>query len=117
MSRFPYTDRLEYIKAPQPISEADTARVREIVAEVRRDVAARGDAALRDYTRKFDGVEVGELRVTDAEIEVARLACDAELAEGTRFAIERITAFAKAQLATLAPLDIEVLPHERRLGG
>jgi sulfopropanediol 3-dehydrogenase len=110
MSHFQYTDRLEYIKAPQPLSEADTVRVREIVAEVRRDVAARGDAALRDYTRQFDGVEVGELRVSDAEIEAARLACDAELVEGTRFAIERITAFAKAQLATLAPLDIEGLP-------
>jgi sulfopropanediol 3-dehydrogenase len=107
---FPYDDRLHYIKAPQPISAADDARVRELVANIRRDVAARGDAALRDYTRQFDGVDVAALRVSDAEIEAARLACDPDLLEGMRFAAERIGAFAQAQLATLSPLDIEVLP-------
>ncbi len=110
MAGFPYANRLDYIKAPQPISEADDARVREIVANVRRDVAARGDAALRDYTKQFDGVDVDELLVSEADIEAARLACDEELLEGMRFAIERVTAFAEAQLATMQPLDIEVLP-------
>ena len=110
MSEFPFSERLEYIKAPQPVSTADDARVREIVADVRRDVAARGDAAFRDYTKQFDGVDVDELRVSDADIAAARLACDDELIEGARFAVERITAFAQAQLATIRPLDIEVLP-------
>jgi hypothetical protein len=70
-------------------------------------VAARGDAALRDYTKQFDGIAIDELRVSDADIEIARRACDDELLDGMRFAIERITAFAQAQLATLKPLDIE----------
>lgn len=110
MTRFPFADRIEYIKAPQPISEADDERVRETVAQIRRDVAERGDAALREYTKQFDGVEVDELRVSEADIEAARRACDDELLEGMEFAIERITAFAQAQLDTLRPLDIEVLP-------
>lgn len=110
MSTFAYTDRIEYLKAPQPPTAADDARVRDTVAEIRREVAARGDAALRDYSKRFDGVEVGELRVSEAEIEAARLACDDDLLDGARFATERITAFAKAQLATLQPLEIEVLP-------
>jgi sulfopropanediol 3-dehydrogenase len=110
MAGFPFADRIEFVKAPQPISEVDDARVREIVAGVRREVAARGDAALRAYTRQFDGVDVDELRVSEADIEAARLACDADLLEGMRFAIERIGAFAQAQLATMQPLDIEVLP-------
>jgi sulfopropanediol 3-dehydrogenase len=110
MTSFPLADRIEYVKAPQPSSEADDARVREIVAGVRRDVATRGDAALREYTRQFDGVDVDELRVSEADIEAARLACDDGLLEGMHFAIERITAFAQAQRATMQPLDIEVLP-------
>src|SRR5918997_90873 len=110
MAPFPLADRIKYIKAPQPISEADDARVREIVAGVRREVAAHGDAALREYTRQFDGVDVDDLRVSEAEIEAARLACDDDLLEGMHFAIERISAFAQAQLATMQPLDIEVLP-------
>lgn len=110
MREFPHADRLEYIKAPQPGSEADDVRVRETVAHIRRDVAARGDAALRDYTRQFDDVDLDDLRVSDAEIEAARHACDDELLDGMRFAIARITAFAQAQRATMQPLDIEVLP-------
>lgn len=110
MPPFPYANRLEYIKAPQPISAADDTRVREIVADVRRNVAERGDAALRDYTRQFDGIDIDELRVSDADLAAAREACDDELVEGTRFAIERITAFAQAQLGTMRSLDIEVLP-------
>jgi histidinol dehydrogenase/sulfopropanediol 3-dehydrogenase len=110
MSKFPYTDRIEYLKAPQPVAPADDARVRDTVAQIMRDVAERGDAALHDYTKQFDGVEVDQLRVSDEEIEAARRACDDDVLEGMQFALERITAFAHAQLATLQPLDIEVLP-------
>ena len=110
MAASAFADRIEYIKAPQPASAADDQRVRETVAEIRRQVAERGDAALRDYSRQFDGVDVAELRVSLDDIEAARQACDAELLEGMRFAIERISAFAEAQLATMRPLDVEVLP-------
>jgi histidinol dehydrogenase/sulfopropanediol 3-dehydrogenase len=110
MRAFEYADRIEYIKAPQPIPAADDARVRDTVANIMREVAARGDAALRDYGKQFDGVEVEQLRVSDEDIDAARRACDDELIEGAQFAMERITAFAQAQIATLQPLDIEVLP-------
>jgi histidinol dehydrogenase/sulfopropanediol 3-dehydrogenase len=110
MSTFAHADRIEYIKAPQSIPASDDARVRDTVAQIMRDVAARGDAALRDYTKQFDGVEVDALRVSEADIEAARRACDDELLDGMHFAIERITTFAQAQLATLQPLNIEVLP-------
>ena len=108
--KFEHADRVEYIKAPQEIAAADDERVRELVADIRRNVAERGDAALREYSLQFDGVDVDELRIGEADIEAARLACDDQLLEGARFATERITAFAHAQLATLKPLDIEVLP-------
>ncbi|MBA3947140.1 MAG: histidinol dehydrogenase [Herpetosiphonaceae bacterium] len=110
MSAFEHTDRIEYLKAPQTISTADDMQVRDTVARIRRDVQERGDAALREYGKQFDGMEVGELRVSAADIEAAQLACDDELLEGMHFAIKQITAFAKAQLATLQPLEIELLP-------
>ena len=110
MRAFEAAERIEYIKAPEPIPAADDARVRDTVTAIMRDVAARGDAALHDYSLRFDGVAVEHLRVSDEDIEAARLACDDELLEGMHFALERITAFAQAQLATLQPLDIEVLP-------
>ncbi|HEU5097855.1 MAG TPA: histidinol dehydrogenase, partial [Roseiflexaceae bacterium] len=110
MRAFEYADGIEYIKAPQAIPAADDARVRDTVAKIMADVAARGDAALRDYSKQFDGVEIEHLRVSDEEIEAAHQACDDELIEGAQFALERITAFAQAQLATMQPLEIETMP-------
>ena len=55
-------------------------------------------------------MDVDELLVSEADIEAARLACDDELLDGMNFAIERVSAFAQAQLGTMHPLDIEVLP-------
>jgi sulfopropanediol 3-dehydrogenase len=110
MRAFEHADRIQYIKAPQPIPAADDARVRDTVAQIMADVAEHGDAALRQYSKQFDGVEVERLRVSDEDIEAARQACDDELIEGAQFALERITAFAQAQLATMQPLEIETMP-------
>ena len=60
-----------------------SARCRPISRRATRaivdDVAARGDAALIEATRKFDRLDIdaGGLRVTPAEIEAAVKACDA----------------------------------------
>lgn len=53
----------------------------EIIAAAARiveDVRERGDEALRDYTAKFDKVELVDLRVTDDEIEMAIAQVDDE---------------------------------------
>ncbi len=48
-----------------------TVRVAETVAEILAQVRARGDAALRDYTEKFDGVQLDSLTVSPEEIREA----------------------------------------------
>ncbi len=45
-----------------------TAHVEETVAEILRNVRARGDAALREYTEKFDGAKLEGLLVTEEEM-------------------------------------------------
>lgn len=62
--------------------------VRAIIADIR----ARGDAALCDFTRKFDRFDVtpARLRVTDAELDAAWNACDAETLKALTFARDRI---------------------------
>jgi histidinol dehydrogenase len=72
------------------------AATRAIVDEV----AARGDAALIEATRKFDRLELdaGRLRITSAEIESAVKACDAETIDALRFARDRIEIFHRRQL-------------------
>jgi histidinol dehydrogenase len=64
------------------------------------DVAARGDAALIDATRKFDRLELkaGGLRVTAAEIDAAVKACDSGTIDALKFARDRIELFHRRQL-------------------
>jgi histidinol dehydrogenase len=70
------------------VSEDVDRTVRDIIA----DVIARGDAALVDYTRRFDRVETtaAGLRVTAAEIDAAVAACDPATLEALRLAHDRI---------------------------
>ena len=79
--------------------------VDRVAAEIVADVRARGDAALVDYTRKFDGfdVDVAGLRVSDAERSVAAAKVPPALREALAFAAERIKAFHHA----LLPRDVD----------
>ncbi len=71
--------------------------VRAIIAEV----VARGDAALVDYTRRFDRLGAAfsqaSLRVTEAEIDAAVEACPADALDALRLAAARIEAFHAGQ--------------------
>ena len=80
---------------------------REVSADVERatraivdDVAARGDAALIEATRKFDRLDLdaSRLRVTAAEIDVAFKACDSITLDALKFARDRIETFHRRQL-------------------
>jgi len=53
MRPFEYADRIEYLKAPQPLAPADETRLRETVAHIMREVAARGDARIYKTVRRF----------------------------------------------------------------
>jgi histidinol dehydrogenase len=72
------------------------AAVRAIVA----DVAARGDAALVELTKKFDRVELdaASLRVSAAEVDAADAQCDRKALAALRLAHERIEAYHRRQL-------------------
>jgi histidinol dehydrogenase len=80
---------------------------REVAADIEaatraivNDVAARGDAALIEATRKFDRLDIdaSALRVTPAEIEAAVKACDRATIEALEFARDRIELFHRRQL-------------------
>ena len=49
-----------------------------VVSPIIADVRSRGDQALRDYTKKFDGVDIDSIEVPRSEIEAAFNASDPE---------------------------------------
>jgi histidinol dehydrogenase len=85
-----------FLAAKREISADIEAAARAIVD----DVAARGDAALIEATRKFDRLDLNAsgLRVTSGEIEAAVKACDAKTLEALEFARNRIESFHRRQL-------------------
>ena len=82
--------------------------LRRSVARIIEQVRADGDATLRALTRKFDGVELGELRVSAAEFDDAAIA----ISDSARAAIDeahaRIRTFHAAQQPQ--PLRVETAP-------
>jgi len=69
------------------------ATVRAIVADVR----ARGDAAVRDCLRRYDGVELEALAVSDAEFDAAEAQVDGEFLAALDVAIANVRAFHERQ--------------------
>jgi histidinol dehydrogenase len=78
----------------------DEDRVDAAVAEIIARVAAEGDAALLDYTKRFDRLELSAsgLRVTAEEIAAAVEACPFDLMAAIDFAATRIENFHRRQL-------------------
>ena len=101
-------ERRAALERPVQQSRADIdSVVREIIAQVR----AEGDAALRAYTRRFDGVEVDALAVSAQEFAQAERALRAEQRAAIERAIDNVERFHRAQ--PLEPISLETSPGVR----
>ena len=101
--------KIERIKAPAATQDKELGAVESVVRDVIAAVRARGDDAVREYSKKFDKYEGHALEVTAAERDAAVAALDPQTRADTEFAIARVKAFAQAQLATMLPLEVEDL--------
>ena len=70
-----------------------TAAVSQIIDDVRK----RGDAALREYTKRFDGVDVENFQVSPDALERAYRSLDADFRETLRLAANNIEKFHEKQ--------------------
>jgi histidinol dehydrogenase len=77
-----------------------TETVDRAVADILANVRARGDAAVIDYTTRFDRhtLTADRLRIAPAEVDAAVASIPAELAAALDLAATRIEAFHRAQL-------------------
>ncbi len=77
-----------------------SADVEATVRAIVDDVAVRGDAAVADYTLKFDRLDLGRagIKVTAEEIAAAVKACSRETLDALEFARARIEAYHRRQM-------------------
>ncbi|MEO8250290.1 MAG: histidinol dehydrogenase, partial [Burkholderiales bacterium] len=76
------------------------AQVEQTVAEILADVRARGDAALLEYTRRFDGIDAAsaaELELTQADFKSAFDSLPARERDALQAAADRVRSFHEAQ--------------------
>jgi histidinol dehydrogenase len=86
----------DFLSVKREASPDVEATVRAIITDVQK----RGDAALADYTAKFDRVDLVKmgLRVTVAEIDAAEAKCKPEALAALKLARDRIEAYHRRQM-------------------
>jgi histidinol dehydrogenase len=89
----------------------DEALLEEKVSTILADVQLRGDAAVRDYAKKFDGVELDALLVTKNEVAAAEKLLEDALKSAIQQAAANIRRFHEAQRTTEEV--IETMPGVR----
>jgi sulfopropanediol 3-dehydrogenase len=99
-----------YLKQAYPPTAADISRVQTVVAEILERVRREGDAAVRDYSRRFDGWELPSFRVSEDEIRRAAAGLPESLKADIAFAQAQVRRFAEAQRARFEDFEIETLP-------
>ncbi|MCL2503773.1 MAG: histidinol dehydrogenase [Coriobacteriia bacterium] len=74
------------------------AEALNVASRIVDDVRRRGDKALRAYTLQFDKAKLGDLRVSEAEIDQAMETCDEAFIDAITMAAAAITDFHEREL-------------------
>lgn len=86
----------------------DTTELKESVATIIENVRKRGDEALRELSRKFDGVELNNLKTSIDEIDEADDIVPHQLKQAIAVAAKNISKFHKAQ--RMEEITVETAP-------
>jgi sulfopropanediol 3-dehydrogenase len=101
-----------YLKRGKPEAErsGDDAKVRANVEGILADIGARGDAAVRDLSLKFDAYAPASFRLSQDDIQSLMNRVSSRDLEDIRFAQTQVRRFAEAQRASMTDIEIETLP-------
>lgn len=103
---------ITYLMRGKPTADrqSDDARVRATVEETLRDIAERGDAAVRALSERFDRYSPPAFRLSLSEIEAAMAKISARDMADIDFAQAQIRRFAEVQRASMTDVEVETLP-------
>ncbi len=85
-------------------------QVRTTVETILEDIEKRGDAALRDLSKKYDNWDREDFRLSQAEIDAAMDSLSKQDLIDIAFAQKQVRNFAEQQRATMTDLTVETLP-------
>ncbi|MFC7610300.1 histidinol dehydrogenase [Teichococcus aestuarii] len=85
-------------------------KVRQTVEGILADVEARGDAAVRELSEKFDKWSPESFRLSQEQIQALIDSLPAQVIEDIKFAQAQIRRFAEVQRASMQDVEVETLP-------
>jgi len=94
----------------QAETHAADKQVRATVEGVIDDIQARGDAAVRELSSKFDNWSPASFRLSEAEIEAIMAGLPQQVLDDIRFAQAQVRNFAQHQREALRDIEVETLP-------
>src|SRR5215472_15261899 len=103
---------VRYLKRGQSaaLKAASSIEVRTTVEAILADIAAHGEAALRQYSEKFDRWSPSSFRLSESEIESCVCSLPQQVIDDIRFAQAQIRNFALVQRGALREVEVETLP-------
>lgn len=103
---------IRHLKATKSVKERaeDDAGVKAKVELILADIAARGDAAVRELSQQFDNYAPATFRLNDMDIEAALSHVTKRDLDDIRFAQTQVRNFAEHQKAALRDIEVETLP-------
>lgn len=103
---------VQIIKAGKPAAaKADlNAQVRATVEGILADIETRGDAAVREYSARFDKWSPESFRLSRAQIDACIASLPAQTIEDIQFAQAQIRHFAQIQRDSMKDVEVETLP-------
>jgi histidinol dehydrogenase len=84
-----------------PLSDFEADEREKAVRDIITEVSRRGDAALHEFTQRFDGVTLDSLEVSREQIIAAGNSVDSELLSALNLAAERISSYHTSQRDSL----------------
>jgi sulfopropanediol 3-dehydrogenase len=92
------------------VESRSTRDLAELVHQMIEDVRARGDAAVREMSARFDRWEPDSFRLSQEDVEACVAQVDDQTLADIRFAQAQVRRFAEAQRASMTDVEIETLP-------
>ena len=88
----------------------DDAQVSEIVKSTLKEIEARGDEAVREFSEKFDNYTPKSFKLSSAEIDSLVQKVSPQDLEDIKFAQEQVRNFAQAQRDSMKDIEVETMP-------
>lgn len=109
--RAPHIKRVT-LKAPNQTNATlgSSPEVKSTVEEVIADIRQRGDAAVREYSEKFDGYSAESYLLTKTQIDEIMARVPKQVIDDIAFVQQQVRFMAQKQLESLQEFEIETLP-------